>query len=369
MKFLHAAVLSATFIGWVIASRNREIRLRKAIDESDLATIKEWCEEDKNWSLCNAGLKYAVETKDPDFVIKYIRQVRLVSRITLTTLYEKGSKAAIEEVLEEINFHQADWVYAASQPEILCTPEKFIDILSKITTPKDQKSAVGVGIWNLFYTKLTDCINPLLAALEKEKLLNEHLMDITIQEIFKQALPRFYDGTWAKRYYDHPAITPEVYAYALICSGRHELQAPGFQWLLTTADHEDLLAVQKSDDYRRAYFRFRHLIEKAVSKVKPGISRLDDPIRRVKIAERTLDKIPHVRMSKEIVDIIGAYVTRRTSTRKRAEITKQIINEILGASPAIEIISQTIRFYVDDDVEADMNEGNEEARGECCTIC
>ena len=51
-----------------------------------------------------------------------------------------------------------------------------------------------------------------------------------------------------KRFYDHPAVTPEYYANRLNNFGYNSTQDPTFSFLLKEADQDDLNAVKKNED-------------------------------------------------------------------------------------------------------------------------
>ena len=98
---------------------------------------------------------------------------------------------------------------------------------------------------NLFTNKRTECLDPLLDALEGNESF-KHLKDVAIKRAFKSGS---YHGNKSivERFHDHPAVTSEDYAHGLINSGIESTQNPIFIFLLGEADQDDLNAVKKHD--------------------------------------------------------------------------------------------------------------------------
>ena len=139
-------------------------QVHDAIDGADFATFKKLYRRD--WRLGEEGLDYMVEKKSPAFIINFMKNPSSVELRTLPVILSKGSKATIEEVLKEVPVSQDDLVHAARHIELACSPERFVDLLGRIETPKNQEMAIKNGIGALFEEKRTDCIDPLLIALE-----------------------------------------------------------------------------------------------------------------------------------------------------------------------------------------------------------
>ena len=132
-------------------------------------------------------------------------------------------------------------------------------MLGKITTAASQEYVVKRGLKKLFENNSTACVNNLLIALEGKEFLNKNLKDIAIRKVFKKGAED-RSTTWAKDFYDHPAIIPRVYAYGIVVSAKDRKQNSLFQWLLTEADRMDLLTVQKRSDYAWKSPKFRAAI-------------------------------------------------------------------------------------------------------------
>ena len=217
------------------------VQVRDAIDKSDFETFSMLCEY--NWELYKGGFDYVIETKPLDFLIEFIKKTKDTNTYTLAALYDKGSMAIIEKVFEEIEFSQKELLLAASQPEIACSIENFFDLLNRMKTSKDQESAVSIGINTLFQVERTDHIDPLLAALKRKDFLSGHLRNIAIQRAFFESAWS-YNDFWPKRFYNHPAITSDVYAKGLVASSEYVEDSPIFLWLLAKADRNDLQAAK-----------------------------------------------------------------------------------------------------------------------------
>lgn len=308
IKLFQAIVLSIVFVKYAGASAFSNPKLGQAIDSEDFEAIKRLCEGHQ--PLYYEGIDYAIETKPSGFIINFINQTNQSKAYTLAALYRKGSKAVIEEVLKEIDFSQKDLVAAASEHELMCIPGQFTSLFSKITTSKDQEYVIEEGIRWLFINERTDCIVPLLTALDDKSFQSKHLKNIAIQKIFKKGA-EYRKEVWTRSFFDHPAITSTVYAIGLITTGRAGIQNTVFHSLLTKADKDDLRAVQRSDNYSSLRSEFRTAIETAIFKANFGGTRLSAPVKRAEIARETIGEIigTPTPTSARIYDIIGAYVT------------------------------------------------------------
>ena len=264
-----------------------------------------------NEQLFEDGISDMVESNDPSSIINIIKQANLVNWSTLTEIYQKGSKANIEEILGEINFSQDDFITAASSHELACLPEKFIGLLGKIKTLGGQESAVKGGIEALFASESIECIAPLKDALEGQGFLKERLEEITIQATFKNGVEK-EDEALVRSLYDHPAITSKVYAEVLVISERDSASTPIAQWLLTKADNDDLLAVMEANNDERWSTRFLHAIRDAMCKAKPKGARHSSPSKQTaEIAKETFYEATETSTpppTKIIGETISAYI-------------------------------------------------------------
>lgn len=262
LKLLHATVLSVTFVGYVVASD----LFKKVVFKFEFDVTK-------------LGLGYDI-------------------------LQHRS-----------YDFHpRATWIDGITKPEVLCSPETFLDRLNKLR-PKIQESAVKMGIYNLFLNKRTDCIHPLLAALESRGLLGKRLKDVAIQEAFDLGA-RKHSEYWVKALYDNPAITSKVYASGLVGSGRLDAQDPVFKWLLETASCKDLQAVRDNGDHLCGFEDFRVAFNEALSVAKPEKARVGVIGPRAKAVKKIVSEV--VSTSEQgFVEIICAYVAEEISEYDR----------------------------------------------------
>jgi hypothetical protein len=75
----------------------------------------------------------------------------------------------------------------ARSADLVCMPKGFAYLLNKIDNNSDQEGAVEKGVWALFYGNKTECLDPLLHALEEGTFLNKDLEDIAIRKAFMSA--------------------------------------------------------------------------------------------------------------------------------------------------------------------------------------
>ena len=281
-------------------------RIHDVIDRVDFETFGDICWDNRR--LGEEGLIYMVETKSSAFIINVIKNAAYVRLRTLPVLLSKRSKATIEEVLKEVTVSQDDLVYAAQHIDLASSPERFVDLISRIETPDDQQEAIMYGIWELLEKKRTDCIDPLLIALEDSKFFNRDVKDSAVQVVFRAGV--FYGNeVWTKSFYNHPLITSEIYTYGLICAGRSDVNNPIFKWLLATASREDLLAVKKQENYGGLGKDFVNAIEQAISSAKPGKVRLGVTGPKVEAVKRIFrDGIGCTLVPEAVVGIIGSYM-------------------------------------------------------------
>lgn len=302
MKSLNAAILSALFVKYVTATAFSEIKLADVMSD-DLETAVKLYEQYLH--LQDEITIHVIKTKQPSFAVDFVRQTKRVNGFTLAALYENGSEATIERVHDEIEFSQNDLINAASEPGLVCQPQKYIALLDKITTSKGQESAVELGIQELFIEERTNCINPLLSVLRGKEFLSERLEDIAIQTAFKSGA-KTRNVLMVKTFYAHPAITPGVYADVLLVPGMLNSLDPFSVRLLRAADRDDLQAVR--DKYGGKSSDFRRVIKKAFATAEPGGNRLTS-LERAKLAK----KIFSVRTGTSLTapgpgDIIGSYL-------------------------------------------------------------
>ena len=145
MNFLYAAVLSIVFVGSVAGTVFSETELGKAIENGNLETAVRLASE--NSSLRIDGMEYAVTHQAHDFVANFINQTNQANRLTLRALSFYKPTEFISKVLERVKFRDEDLIGQAS--DVLDTPDKFLVILNKISTPEGQEAVVQKVIQNL----------------------------------------------------------------------------------------------------------------------------------------------------------------------------------------------------------------------------
>ena len=210
------------------------IRLREVIDRRELVTAVVLYKGDK--LLHHKGIEYVIENQLPEFIVSFIKQTDKQMSHILNTLCRKGSKETVENVLEKVNFSQKDLIGVASEGNVVCHLPKFLMLLNKITTPEGQESVVTNGMNTLIREKSIEYINPMLDALKDKIFRSERLEAIAIQMAFKEGVKRNREDL-LKRTFDHPAITPGLYADALIESEKSwESSKLTREWLLKGAD-------------------------------------------------------------------------------------------------------------------------------------
>ena len=92
--------------------------------------------------------------------------------------------------------------------------ETFLVLLNKIVKPEDQEKAVEKGIEQLVHW--STATSPLLNALKGKTFRSERLEYLAIQKAFMEGVKRGRVNLLPKDICEHAAITPELYADALI---------------------------------------------------------------------------------------------------------------------------------------------------------
>ena len=129
-------------------------------------------------------LNYVVDTKDQEFIFNFAKQAEIEKVTLLVALHRKKSPKIIEEAFKVFKFDQDDLKWAASNPELMCSPDDLFNLLGKIEKQEDQERAIDDGVWNLFAHKRTECLDPFLDALESNGSF-KHLKDVAIKKAFR----------------------------------------------------------------------------------------------------------------------------------------------------------------------------------------
>ena len=204
-------------------------QVRDVIDSGDFEVFKELADEEELW---DEGLYYIIETKNTDFITDFIKRTGLVHEWVLTPLCAKRSKADLEQIFDQIIFPQSEIIRAGIQSMLFCLPEKYFDLLNRLTESDLQENMIQKSIWKMFVEHRNECIGPLLDAMEGRRFLSGRLKDIAVLEIFKHGSYN-HDEFWTRRFLYHPIITHEVYAEGLVLSWRrYDAQNPVFKGLL-----------------------------------------------------------------------------------------------------------------------------------------
>ena len=203
-------------------------------------------------------------------------------------------------------------------------------------------AAVMDGVRGMFIYKRTDCIDPLLDALEGHKSLKA----VATKMLFLEGALR-HNETWMRGFYDDAAVTPAVYADGLIRCGQFDVRNPIFKWLLATAGQDDLQATQatlNSPGLKDRYPDLVHAVGQAISSAKPGKVRLSPFGQRVKTTiEVVSDLVPQV-----LAIIIGCFVTEELMLWEKVKMAREAISERTN-DPASEEIGNIIGSYLGED--------------------
>ena len=312
MQLLSIATLVVLIVKCIVASSDELTDFNEAVDDGDLAKAIELFQQE--WELCDERADYVFETKSSKFIINFIELAKEIWVRLLSNLYEKATKEIIDEVLKKIEFSDEVLSHAASSPKLACSPKEFVGLLDRITTLEYQKEAVGNGITGLFDKGRTECIEPLLIALEGEESLNKNLHNFAIQTTFKRAAS-YHSKSLTEDLHDHPTITPVIYANALFKAMRRGLKSPVCKSLLSKADLGDLEVLDTIDDYQdyaKDNPKLDRLIKNTREVAKPAGTRLRGPFEKIKMTYQVLlDELPGASVPKVIIDIISSYVTKQ----------------------------------------------------------
>ena len=133
---------------------------------------------------------------------------------------------------------------------MICSPDALINLLGKIRRQEDREQVINKGTASLFEKSRTECLAPLLDALERTESL-KCLRDVAVRSRFKEESGRD-NMLIVQDLYDDPAITPECYAQVLDnleSTSNHDT----FYFLLKNADQGDLHELRK-----RTYHANKH---------------------------------------------------------------------------------------------------------------
>ena len=233
MNPLSIVILTLIITKCVTTSTVDFTELDKALDEDDLEVTAKLFNQ--NRQLHYDGFDRVFGKKSPHFIINLANKVEDLRRPALQNFYKTGTKETIKEALERVKFSEEDLIGATSCSKLVCSPKELLDLLNRIKTPAGQGEALENGIEGLFDDNRTECIDPLLNALEDKELLGINLGNVALQALFKVAAQK-RNEKWVKELYDHPALTHAIYGPVLFASVKNDRESPACQWLLANAD-------------------------------------------------------------------------------------------------------------------------------------
>ena len=188
-------------------------------------------------------------------------------------------------------------------------------LLNKIVKPEDQEKVVEKAIEQLVHMPTET--SPLLNALKGKTFRSERLEYLAIQKAFMEGVKSGRVDLLPTDICNHAAITPELYADALIVTAEWGKYNDMRQFLLKQADRYDLEAVKEKAGYADLNAEFRDAIEKALKTAAPGGTRTRTyDIQTVEKAEEVFDELGHPGISKDVFSIVSDSVALDASTRK-----------------------------------------------------
>ena len=153
-----------------------------------------------------------------------------------------------------------------------CRTDKFLYLLGKITDKGEQEQAVRNGVGALLRANKSEYLDPLLFALQNEPSLDPNLTNAAIKQVFWEASYYTDDRMpYAKRFFDHPAVSAEDYSLALECSyDSEEPKNELFHWLLLRTDGQDLEKIRSDVFFSRRPRGYQDIVNYALYAVIPG---------------------------------------------------------------------------------------------------
>ena len=236
----------------------------------------------------------------PTLSTKLIRQMQAHSR----SFGMEGQQKPLKKFLKKSIFLNKPWLIWTSY--VRGYPETFLVLLNKIVKPEDQEKAVDNAIEELVRT--SNETSPLLDALKGKTFRSERLEYIAIQKAFIEGVKHGRVSFLPENICNHAAITPELYADALIVSVGlwNDNMCP---FLLKKADRYDLEAVKKKAGYADLDAEFRNAIEETLKAPAPGGTRTKAyDIQTVENAEGVFEGLDHPGIPEDVFNIIGESV-------------------------------------------------------------
>lgn len=153
----------------------------------------------------------------------------------------------------------------ANSADLVCRIQQFAYLLKKIGAQAYQEKVVENGIGAVVFENRTECLGPLLSALNEGSFLNKEFGDGAIRRIFLSAsLSPVEKAPILKNLFDNSAISAEYYSIALYNSYMMEDQTKElFHWLLARADRRDLEDVMEPGNFSRQTPEYQDAVNKA----------------------------------------------------------------------------------------------------------
>ena len=342
MKFLQAAVLSAIFVGYVIASHldyDLYIILCDAIDKGRLDIAVDLVKQ--NEKLGDYGVEHVIRKDDPAFIANFVNQTNQANATTLFTLLNESPIETVEEVLAKVDFPQQALVDLASSPVVAYYPDESLVLLNKIVKPEDQEKFVEKAIELLARTSFDT--SPLLNALKGKTFRSERLEHLAIQKTFMEIVEHGTVGLLPDDICKHAAITPKLYADALIVSAGWWKHDSMRQFLLQNADRYDLQAVKEKEAYADLKPEFHDDIEEVFGEAAPGGTRTRTyDIQTVEKAEEVFEELGSSGISKGIFSIASDFVALDASTRGTSLAIQKVFMEGVIKSGTVDLLPDDI---------------------------
>ena len=337
MKFLQAAVLYVICVGYVTASDPDyvgDLGLHMAIDKGRLDIAVDLVKQDE--TLVKDGVRYVIRKDDPDLIANFVNQTNQANASTLDVLLLGGSPIeTVEKVLEKVDFPQQALIDFASSYTGVYYPETFLVLLDKIVKPEDQEKAVEKGIEQLAHSSTE--ISPLLNALKGKTFRSKRLDHFAIQKTFMEGAKNGRAGLLPVDICNHAAITPELYADALVVVADWEKYYMR-HFLLKNADCSDLQAVKEKAGYADLNREFRDDIEKALENAKSeGTRTRAYDIQTVEKARETFEGLDHPGIPEDVFSIVSEAVMRNPPKRREDQIAskkapEKVVNDVTSTS-------------------------------------
>ena len=230
---------------------NSEGRLlfKEAVQKGDMGTAINVFNLSKH-ELGEYGIRYLINTRRSANVIELIKNIAHGSLKVwaLETLLVHADQPLIDKVFDKLDFPDSFLTSVASRVDLTCVPDRYVYLLKKITDKAKREEAVKGGVLALFQGSKTECLDPLISALESTPTWGTAVKNIAIRTAFNLAPDHgINQGVWAKRFFDHPAVSAVDYSHALYNAYKdwtphNEL----FYWLVVRADRQDLEEVMRT---------------------------------------------------------------------------------------------------------------------------